>query len=550
MRQYIILFLCIWFLTTSATYYVRSDGQLSAKDNATIDCSDNSTSMNATSFNGETFSGDDVVIFCNDGGNYTDTIVPPSSGTAGHLITYRSETGQTTVINGSEYGINNTQSYVEIRGFEVLNQTAAGIGVYIHPGSANISYVYLYDMKVHDTQGTFGMFIGVPAGEEAYTVDHAYVYDSQFYSNYGTGLGITGWSEVSNIGVYRCTAYENNNDDAGGDYQQGITVSSKREIFDDGNWTNLSGTIYYRSVGYEPAYISRRVIQGAGTPRELTEADGNYSSLTDGQWDFQAGNLYINIGGDPTNVEIRSIPGYTHDVLIQDCTVYGNYGDANVYVDDGAENVTIDRCVIYGEHQVAGSYGGEGINARAAVNLAIQNTLVYENDRDGIVILQHSTGTTVYHTTIVDNIRDGIRLAGDNGGTISLQDSIFATNGRYGANDALTGYTVTEQYNDFYGNTTAALHNIGGGTPGTGSITGNPLFVSAASDNYQLSFNSPAINSGANLSILYDLNSIKRPQYYGYDMGAYEYIGPSGYLIQTMKLKSMGIIRKYHVSGR
>ena len=66
--------------------------------------------------------------------------------------------------------------------------------------------------------------------------------------------------------------------------------------------------------------------------------------------------------------------------------------------------------------------------------------------------------------------------------------------------------------------------------PGEGDINKQPVFVDAAAGDLHLAAGSPAINSGADLSSLVstDIEGNTRPSFRGFEMGAYEYLEPSG----------------------
>ena len=74
--------------------------------------------------------------------------------------------------------------------------------------------------------------------------------------------------------------------------------------------------------------------------------------------------------------------------------------------------------------------------------------------------------------------------------------------------------------NNCYGDSATA------GTPGTGSnpVIGNPLFVDAVNGDFHLQSNSPAIDNGTNVGILFDRDGVSIPQGSAPDIGAYEYV--------------------------
>ncbi|MGV8162327.1 MAG: choice-of-anchor Q domain-containing protein [Candidatus Nanoarchaeia archaeon] len=82
----------------------------------------------------------------------------------------------------------------------------------------------------------------------------------------------------------------------------------------------------------------------------------------------------------------------------------------------------------------------------------------------------------------------------------------------------LGNVTIT---NSLFGNTETA----GASGTGTNAVIGNPLFVNAAAKDFHLQSNSPAINNGTTVGILFDRDGVSVPQNGVPDIGAYEYVG-------------------------
>ena len=80
-------------LGSGSTYYIREDGDIDVGANkaSATSCSATATALSVTGHNDATFSGNDIIKFCNEGGTITGTVVPPSSGTEGNVITYTAE---------------------------------------------------------------------------------------------------------------------------------------------------------------------------------------------------------------------------------------------------------------------------------------------------------------------------------------------------------------------------------------------------------------------------------------------------------------------------
>jgi len=75
------------------------------------------------------------------------------------------------------------------------------------------------------------------------------------------------------------------------------------------------------------------------------------------------------------------------------------------------------------------------------------------------------------------------------------------------------------------GNPSITYSCIYGGYFGTGNINSNPLFVGGG--NYRLTLTSPCIDTGTSEGAPdTDIDGTSRPQGFGYDMGAYEFVPP------------------------
>lgn len=83
--------------------------------------------------------------------------------------------------------------------------------------------------------------------------------------------------------------------------------------------------------------------------------------------------------------------------------------------------------------------------------------------------------------------------------------------------------TVSNDYNIVYDASLESFHGI---SQNTNDMIVDPMFVNAVNSNFHLQSISPAIDNGTALSdVAIDFDSISRPQYAGYDIGAYEYHG-------------------------
>ena len=102
-----------------ATYYVTQDGS-----GTKAEAVDSATPMSVTTHNGETFSAGDVIVL---GGNITTSLIAPSSGSAGNLITYTAQQlGSATLQNSAAFTIQlQTRDYIKVANLIVINTSAS-----------------------------------------------------------------------------------------------------------------------------------------------------------------------------------------------------------------------------------------------------------------------------------------------------------------------------------------------------------------------------------------------------------------------------------------
>ncbi len=122
---------------------------------------------------------------------------------------------------------------------------------------------------------------------------------------------------------------------------------------------------------------------------------------------------------------------------------------------------------------------------------------------------------TVWHCTLVDVDGDGIDAEK---GVVALHNTIMSDVNRYGVR--IDDATLTHSHNIFHDVSSGAFR--GGPSLHSSESTADPLF--AASDNARLTSTSPAIDAGADASLVtsVDLDGAARPDGSGYDIGCYE----------------------------
>jgi len=121
-----------------AEYFCRADGTAVNKAAAIGPASNAANCMTFAVHNAETFSPGDIIYLSDQGGNFEEILVPPSSGSNGSPITYIKETGETPVISGSDTEATpsyersecvdiDSKSYITIDGIEF--RYSGGVGV-------------------------------------------------------------------------------------------------------------------------------------------------------------------------------------------------------------------------------------------------------------------------------------------------------------------------------------------------------------------------------------------------------------------------------------
>ena len=165
---------------------------------------------------------------------------------------------------------------------------------------------------------------------------------------------------------------------------------------------------------------------------------------------------------------------------------------------------------------------GGGLYLNVSSNpVRVVNVLFARNSArtHGSALYLGSTGVVrILHTTIASpTLGSGVAIY-VGAGTVGITNTIVAS---YTAGIQQMGGTVYEDYNlFFFGDTPDKADTASGGAH---DVSGDPLFVNPAGDNYHLTTGSPAIDMGANVGVTTDLDGIARLQGKGYDVGAYEY---------------------------
>jgi hypothetical protein len=259
-----------------------------------------------------------------------------------------------------------------------------------------------------------------------------------------------------------------------GAFGSGIKPTLYGSDFMDGTWTLVNGTIY--KITLSPNQ-SDTVLNGEVL---LDENDGNFASLSTGEWDWENEELFVNIGTDPTGGYIEA--GQRPYVLRVTNKDY----------------ITIEDIIIRNA-DAAGTY----VNSTTANNVGIifNNVEAYGtgNDRFKQETSNGFTNTVTYNNVISRfNMDDGLSLHG--GGIATVNTGLFSDNVS-GINNIRDSHAVlndvTMENNSSYG---LWLLNPSTGIRGT-TIMNNAIFNDnteniVISDDQSLSATGVTINGG------------------------------------------------------
>jgi parallel beta-helix repeat protein len=187
----------------------------------------------------------------------------------------------------------------------------------------------------------------------------------------------------------------------------------------------------------------------------------------------------------------------------------------------GASGAVIDSNEIHHNYSnVAG-----GIFLYLCSDITVERNLIYSNSSVYIGGLEMSTSDNirVYNNTLVDNSSNTTNLGSINCSVtdhVTVAGNISAFNYEYGIYSYQENTNLVTCYNDVYGNNPGNHYNL---SPGTGSISSDPLFVDRINDDFNLDTGSPCINAG-------DPTRPLDPDGTTSDMGALYYpLGPLAY---------------------
>jgi hypothetical protein len=286
---------------------------------------------------------------------------------------------------------------------------------------------------------------------------------------HGGGLNLFA-SEGATVDVIRCTANGNAASHGGGL----LVSSSEGAIIRLTDCAALGNAANFGAGFHLSAHVHSRIEMSSFSATGNTAAFGaglmghvsGGSSL-----DVSRGALIENSAEPVIDTGINSSECYVDDGAL---TQWGGGADVRVYYDGTA---TLSNCLF------AGNRGPNGGNAHLGTcgggAIAFANNTVVGSDSSGV------------HVRVA-----GGASAGGRAGAVRIAKSIIW----YNAGPQLQVQFINAQ-NDPNAEASVAYSDVQGGFAGTGNISADPGFASAAAGDYRLSAGSPAIDAAANYRV-------------------------------------------------
>jgi hypothetical protein len=190
----------------------------------------------------------------------------------------------------------------------------------------------------------------------------------------------------------------------------------------DDTWTLASGTIYKISLASTTVVLNDETF--------LDENNGGFASLALGEWDLESGELFVNIGTDPTGGSIEasqrsySVYLYEQDYITLEDMIFRNGNDAGLYVRSETEHnvgIILNNVETYG----SGNDGFKQVTSGIYTNSVTYNNVIarFHGD-DGLSL--HSGGIATVNTGIFSDNVSGINNVSRS--QIAMNDVIFENN--------------------------------------------------------------------------------------------------------------------------
>ena len=467
-------------------YYMRSDGTASSGNPppAPGPCGTIGNTLNVANHNSSTFSAGDTIILCDDGGSFNNTITPPSSGSVGSPITYKSEYGGSPIL--TTY---NTADCLYLNGvdwivWDGINIQGCDDGVQLSNGS-NYNIIQNIEIQNCDDRGIY------LSGEATVNIGNT-LKNNTIHDIDKDGIMIT---NCNNTTIQDSYIYDIDNGGAGanGDcihmqYGDGLTVTRTKMNYDNPSGNNKQAIMLNNGDdgGAGAVEISYCTILSAYT---------GINSQGSGTLSIHHNEIYsaINMDSGP----------YIGAININ--AVYGAYkSPADIYYNlirsDGTnkhffgvvinnQSVNLYNNVLYGV-----PYGLDLGGATAGNTVTLKNNIIFP--KSAALRMQDADWTYVGSNNVWWH---------DGGIPSNFWD---VTAGKCGGNDP---DTLAEWQSCM--------------SQDSNSLAVDPLFTNSGSKNFHLQAGSQAINHGIDLGYTKDFDNLLVPYGNVSDIGAYEFQG-------------------------
>ncbi len=427
----------------------------------------------------------------------------------------------TTFSSHSSYGLSSATGSNIITGtFDNLTVSGnGGAGMFFQGSSSNLSL----------TNSTFSTNAGGIKIEPSTSKVVSSLTLSNLNTSSNAGIGISLGGSGSGSGVVASNLTSNSNTPGGG----GIRIAR--------TWSNVSvSDSTFRLNGGDGVQLYLDNVAALQSNISFTNvvADDNTSSGFQllGTTGTGSGVELVNVSADNNYHDGINVKGNWTNVNVSGCTanengVTGLNSDGDGISYHNSTTGSIKYCFISNNMKSAVAHVGD-----SDLDMSYN---IFRHDTTGVlnaVVYLEGTGVfNMYNNTIYSGaqIGSGVELTTPTGPTLVFQNNIiygFATGFKK------TAGTLTEDYNLIYNTSTA---NYSGLTAGAHSISVDPLFTNAGSNDFTLQAGSPAIDVGVTVNSTYDdalhpntvfvssMNTVDQDlRGAGWELGAYIYPVP------------------------